>query len=109
MTGPHIVLFDGVCNLCVGSVQFIIRHDPERVFRFASLQSEVGRALSRRYDIVAGKLETMVLIADDAAFTRSEAAIRIACEFGGIWSTVACPTGSIPSTAWGAVLEVAWG
>ena len=85
MTEPRIVLFDGVCNLCVGSVQFIIRHDPERVFRFASLQSEVGRALSRRYDIVAGNLETMVLIGDNTAFTRSEAAIRIACEFGGIW------------------------
>ena len=60
MTEPRIVLFDGVCNLCVGSVQFIIRHDRERVFRFASLQSEVGRALSHQHDIVAEKLETMV-------------------------------------------------
>ena len=86
MTEPRIVLFDGVCNLCVGSVQFIIRHDRERVFRFASLQSEVGRALSHHHDIVAEKLETMVLVADDAAYTRSEAAIRIACEFGGLWT-----------------------
>ena len=86
MTEPRIVLFDGVCNLCVGSVQFIIRHDRERVFRFASLQSEVGRALSHQHDIAAEKLETMVLVVDDAAYTRSEAAIRIACEFGGLWT-----------------------
>lgn len=42
---PVVVLFDGVCNLCNGFVQFIIRHDPAGRFRFAALQSEAGQAL----------------------------------------------------------------
>ena len=85
MTESPIVLFDGVCNLCTGSVQFILRHDQKQVFRFASLQSGAGRSLCHRHNIAADNFETMVLIVGDTAFTRSEAALRIASEFGGIW------------------------
>ncbi|BCE16153.1 hypothetical protein RSC3_03509 [Bacillus paralicheniformis] len=42
----RIVLFDGVCNFCDGAVQFIIKHDPEGLFSFASLQSDAGGSCS---------------------------------------------------------------
>ena len=57
-----VILFDGVCNLCTGSVQFVIERDSRKQFRFASLQSPVAeRLLGRRDD-----LESMVLVEDGA-------------------------------------------
>lgn len=72
-----IVLFDGVCNLCTGGVQFILRRDPKKRFRFASLQSEIGQGFLRRFGIPPDELETMVLIAKDRAYSRSTAALKI--------------------------------
>ncbi|MFM7321258.1 MAG: thiol-disulfide oxidoreductase DCC family protein [Armatimonadota bacterium] len=72
-----IVLFDGVCNLCDAAVRFIHRHDPTGRFRFAALQSPVGRALRERYGL-PGTLDSIVLIASDQASARSTAALRIA-------------------------------
>ncbi|MEO7795066.1 MAG: DCC1-like thiol-disulfide oxidoreductase family protein, partial [Thermoanaerobaculia bacterium] len=51
-----IVLFDGVCNLCNGSVQFLLRRDHRRRFRFAALQSDAGRQLLRQCGLAAGDL-----------------------------------------------------
>ncbi|HJR40465.1 MAG TPA: thiol-disulfide oxidoreductase DCC family protein [Gemmatimonadaceae bacterium] len=80
-----IVLFDGVCNLCTGSVLFILRRDPEGRYRFASLQSEPGSALARQYDIPAGELTSVVLIEGGRAYQRSDAALRIARRLRGGW------------------------
>ncbi|WP_049985914.1 thiol-disulfide oxidoreductase DCC family protein [Halobellus rufus] len=78
-TSEHpVVLFDGVCNLCNGVVSFLIPRDPEGQLRFASLQSEVGRALLARHHLPADDLETVVLVDGDSAYTKSDAAIRIA-------------------------------
>ena len=75
-----VVLFDGVCNLCNGAVQFILDHDRTRVLRFASLQSEGGRALLARYGMRApeGDPETIVVVEGDRVYERSTAALRIA-------------------------------
>ena len=70
----HIVLFDGVCNLCNGAVRFILARDPEGHFRFASLQSETARRLLKD-DAPA---ETIVLIEAGKTYTKSTAALRIA-------------------------------
>lgn len=77
-----IVLFDGICNFCNDSVNFIIRHDAEGRFRFAPLQSEIGQDLRARHSIAAD-VDSIVLIEDDRAFTYSTAALRIAKRLGG--------------------------
>lgn len=74
--GP-IILFDGLCNVCAASVQFVIRHDPAARFRLAALQSDVGRALCAAYGVDAA-VDSIVLIADGRAWDASDAALRIA-------------------------------
>ena len=72
-----IVLFDGVCGLCEKSVNFIIAHDPDSTFRFAPLQSEIGRQLLLQHQLDADALQTVVLIESGRVYTRSTAALRI--------------------------------
>lgn len=86
---PPLILFDGVCNLCNASVRWIIDRDPRRVFRFASLQSAAGRAALGVAGTTTAPLESIVLIDDAGAHTRSDAAIRIAKRLGLPWSAVA--------------------
>ena len=73
-----VVLFDGVCNFCEGSVRFIIDRDPQGMFRFASLQSETGLRLAREHGGDASELNTMMLIQEGKLYKRSGAALRIA-------------------------------
>ncbi|HBL28436.1 MAG TPA: hypothetical protein DD490_16510 [Acidobacteria bacterium] len=80
-----IVLFDGVCNLCTGSVQFILERDPQGLFRFASLQSEAGRRLLGVQAMEADSLGSVVLIESGQAFRESTAALRIARRLPGAW------------------------
>jgi predicted DCC family thiol-disulfide oxidoreductase YuxK len=80
-----ILLFDGVCNLCSGVVQFVIRHDPEGRFRFAALQSETGRSLLARLGLPVDALDTFVLVDGAHCFTCSDAAIEIARRLPGAW------------------------
>jgi len=78
MSDRPILLFDGVCNLCDRSVQFVLDHDTEGVIRFASLQSEVGTAMVRRCEFKAEAIDSVVLVEDGQCHIRSEAAWRIA-------------------------------
>jgi len=80
-----IVLFDGVCNFCNGAVNFIIRHDQDGKFKFAPLQSQVGEEIKAKFGI-GDDIDSIVIIEDDQAFIRSDAALRIARGLGGIWS-----------------------
>jgi predicted DCC family thiol-disulfide oxidoreductase YuxK len=81
-----IVLFDGVCNLCTGVVQFIIKRDPGGYFRFCSMQSELGRQLMQQHGIDPNAMDTFVLLHNDRYFTKSDAALRIATKLTGAWS-----------------------
>lgn len=83
---PPILLFDGVCNLCNGVVQFIIKRDKKRIFRFASLQSDIGGELLVQYGLPIDKVDTIVLIENNQAYTRSTAALRVAPHLNGFWS-----------------------
>jgi predicted DCC family thiol-disulfide oxidoreductase YuxK len=85
-TEHPVLLFDGVCNLCNSSVQFIIERDPNARFRFASLQSEEGQALLSRFENRPADLSSVVLVQDDLLYARSEAALRVARQLGGGWS-----------------------
>ncbi len=80
-----IILFDGVCNFCNASVNFIIRRDPKGVFRFAPLQSERGKKLLEQFHLSTDDLDTMVLIDGDKHYTRSSAGLRIALRLSGLW------------------------
>lgn len=79
-----IVLFDGECNFCDQSVQFIIKRDPQGYFSFASLQSEVGQDLLEKYEIPADT-DSFVLIEDGRAYTKSSAALRVCKHLKGAW------------------------
>jgi predicted DCC family thiol-disulfide oxidoreductase YuxK len=80
----RIVLFDGVCNFCNASVNFIIGRDGAGRFKFAPLQSEIGRALREKHRI-AEDVDSIILIEGGKAYVRSEAALRIARGLGGAW------------------------
>ena len=81
----HIVLFDGVCNLCNKSVQFIITHDKKKIFYFASLQSDFGQKKLQSIGIKDCQLQSIVYIQDQTAYFKSDAALHIAKSLGGKW------------------------
>ena len=79
-----ILLFDGVCNLCQGTVQWVIKRDQDARFRFASLQSDVGSRLLEE----AGEendLDTVILIVGDRVYRKSGAALQVLGLIGGIY------------------------
>ena len=84
--GGPILLFDGVCNLCHGIVQWVISHDPAARFRFASLQSDAGRALLAAHRLPLDAMDTVVLIAGDAHWQKSSAALEVLRQLGGAWA-----------------------
>jgi predicted DCC family thiol-disulfide oxidoreductase YuxK len=75
--GHAIILFDGICNFCNRSVNWIIRHDPGGYFRFAPLQSEAGARLQEEFGLDASALDTLVLIEGGRTYVKSTAALRI--------------------------------
>ena len=95
-TASHpVVLFDGVCNMCNASVNYIIDHDPAAQFRFASLQSDEGTQHAAEHGIEANKLSSMVLIEQDKAYTRSSAVLRVCRRLRGpaklLWPFIVVP------------------
>ncbi len=83
----RIVLFDGVCNLCNGAVQFVVDRDPQAIFRFAALQSEAAtRLLAERGIMVdVNAPDSIVLIEGGKVYQRSDAALRIAQKLSAAW------------------------
>ena len=81
-----IILFDGVCNLCESSVQFIIKHDKKDVFRFVALQSDLGKKIIQYIGIESDNLDSIVLYNPGVAyFYKSNAAIEIARDLDGLF------------------------
>lgn len=79
--GHPILFFDGECNLCNSSVQFIIRHDKKKRFLFAPLQSAAGQ----RAKHVVGEVDSIVLYNNGRYFTKSDAALGVARMLSGLW------------------------
>jgi predicted DCC family thiol-disulfide oxidoreductase YuxK len=73
----HILLYDGVCNLCNSLVGFVIRNDPDRLFKFASLQSVTGQRLLRAFGLPLQDLHSFVFISGDTYFLRSAAVLEV--------------------------------
>ena len=83
MNTHPIILFDGVCNLCNSSVQYVIKHDPNELFRFASLQGNTGQQLLKQYGLSTNDMNSFILIRDNKAYTRSAAALNVAKQLTG--------------------------
>ncbi len=81
----NIILFDGVCNLCNSSVQFVIRHDKGATFKFASLQSEFGQKMLGEEQLPVDDLRSFILIEEGKSYIRSTAALRVARKLNGAW------------------------
>lgn len=82
-----IILFDGVCNLCDSSVQFIIKKDKKDIFRFVALQSELGKEICQYIGVDSSKMDSIILYNPGTAYYyKSSAVIEIANDLGGIYS-----------------------
>lgn len=79
-----IVLFDGECNLCDWSVQFILKRDPHGYFQFVSLQSEIGQTLLKKYNVPL-TTDSIVLIEKNAYYSESTAPLKIVRKLTGLW------------------------
>ncbi|TAH20744.1 MAG: thiol-disulfide oxidoreductase DCC family protein [Cytophagales bacterium] len=84
----NIVLFDGVCNLCNGAVNFLIDHDKNNVLYFASLQSDFGQEVLKDYGMKTNDFDTFVFLKNGKPFTRSQAALEVLHQLGGGWSSL---------------------
>ncbi|NJM80759.1 MAG: DUF393 domain-containing protein [Flavobacterium sp.] len=84
-----IILFDGVCNLCESSVQFIIKRDKKDIFRFVAIQSELGQKIIKHIGIDTPKTDSIILyIPRKAYYYKAEAALLIAKDLSGFYSAL---------------------
>ncbi|MCS7037951.1 MAG: thiol-disulfide oxidoreductase DCC family protein [Saprospiraceae bacterium] len=83
-----LLLFDGVCHLCAGSVQWVLKRDKKGIFRFAPLQSEVGQQALKGLG-VSENVDSVVLIIGQRAYVRSDAALEVARRLDFPWSLLA--------------------
>ncbi len=78
-----LILFDGVCNLCNSSVQYVIKHDKNNVFLFAALQSDIGQQIIEAYKIDTNKVDSILLYTPEKGVDyKSTAALKIASQLG---------------------------
>lgn len=82
---PDILLFDGVCNLCNGAVNFIIDRDPKGHFKFAALQSDFGQEKLDELGFDQEDFDSLVLLSDGKVYKKSSAALRIAKKLNGLY------------------------
>lgn len=85
----QIILFDGVCNFCNSSINFIIDHDPEKRFKFASLQSEIGQDILRKFNKNTENFDSVFLLKNDTLYQKSDAALEITKYLSGFWKYLA--------------------
>jgi predicted DCC family thiol-disulfide oxidoreductase YuxK len=91
-TAPLIILFDGSCGLCDRLVRFLLNRDPHRRFRFASQQSSVAQDLIKQHNLNPDDFDSVVVIDNDKAYTKSTAALRIVLELPDPWPLVGALT-----------------
>jgi predicted DCC family thiol-disulfide oxidoreductase YuxK len=96
-----VILYDGVCGLCNRLVQFVLKRDSRGQFRFASLQSKLAGSILQRHGVNPHDLDTMYLVSDyqqptERLAARSDAAISILRQLGGLWGMVAALLSVLP-------------
>jgi predicted DCC family thiol-disulfide oxidoreductase YuxK len=85
MNDHPIILFDGVCNFCNGMINFIIRQDKNKVFRFAALQSEAGQRLAEEYHLPKENFDSFILIDKGRAYKSSTAGLKLYNKLPWYW------------------------
>jgi predicted DCC family thiol-disulfide oxidoreductase YuxK len=85
MESRGIILFDGVCNLCNGAVNFVIKRDKKSVFKFAAIQSEEAKNLMMEGDFQSEDLKTFILLLNERFYTKSTAALKVCRYLSGLW------------------------
>ena len=85
MKDHNIILFDGVCNLCNGSVNFILARDPREVFLFSPVQSAFADDLLKKHGLQGIGNDSFVLVKNGTCYLRSDAALQISREMKGLW------------------------
>lgn len=79
----HLILFDGICNFCNSSINFIIKKDKRKKFKFATLQSQLGQQLLQKHRIK--DVDSVILVEGEKAYTKSDAVLKISRSLGGIY------------------------
>lgn len=92
-----IILFDGVCNFCNFWVNFIIDRDKKNQFRFAALQSEIGKELLTKFDLPEDDFDSFILISQNKILKKSSAAFEIAKDLNG-WLKIFSPLKLLPNS-----------
>ena len=85
MDNRYIVIFDGVCVFCNGAVRFIIKRDPESIFTFSPMQSEVAQSLIKKHHVSEEILNSLMLIKNGRCYLLTYAILEIANNLSGFW------------------------
>lgn len=81
----QVIFFDGLCNLCNGAVQFVIKHDKKSLFKFAALQSEYAKSKLMPYTLQTKQGDSILLLQNAELYEQSTAALKIAKQLNGLW------------------------
>ncbi|MEM7360410.1 MAG: thiol-disulfide oxidoreductase DCC family protein [Pseudomonadota bacterium] len=81
----YIVIFDGICNVCNGAVNFIIKRDPDGIFAFTPMQTDLAKQLANEYDLHTEGMDTFILIKEKRGYVFSTAALEISRDLKGYW------------------------
>jgi predicted DCC family thiol-disulfide oxidoreductase YuxK len=84
-TNYELILFDGVCNFCNASINFVIDHDPEKHFKFAALQSDIGQEILTKFNKNTKDFDSVILLKGNQLYQKSEAALEITKHLSGFW------------------------
>jgi predicted DCC family thiol-disulfide oxidoreductase YuxK len=81
----RLILFDGICNWCNAWVNFAIAHDPDRQFKFGTLQSKLGESILHDLDLSTTDYQTFILLEGGHVSTKSTAALRVIRQLSWWW------------------------
>lgn len=81
-----IIVFDGACNLCNRWVQFVIKHDRDKIYKFCSIQSDTGKKITKQFLGGTDELKTIIFIDGNRLYIKSTAALYIVKNLSGVWS-----------------------
>jgi predicted DCC family thiol-disulfide oxidoreductase YuxK len=85
----NLILFDGVCNFCNSAVQMVIEIDRQKIFKFASIQSELGQQLYRQHGLDPLDIQTLMLVDGERVLTKSDAVLEVLARLDGGWQLLA--------------------
>ncbi len=85
----NLILFDGVCNFCNSAVQMVIEIDRQKIFKFASIQSELGQQLYRQHGLDPIDIQTLMFVDGERVLTKSDAVLEVLARLDGGWQLLA--------------------